>query len=241
MTNMFCRLACALLCMASHAAHAGDAGIELFSPEGEVKAVRQVTVRFSESMVPFGDPRQLDPFDIDCVENGSGRWADDRNWVYDFDRDLPAGVRCGFTIRRGLASLAGQPIASGRRHEFTPAAPPSATACRGAANNGSTSTRCSSSVSTRRPRPTACVGTPTARPRASPNGFRFVFSRARSAARCWRTARASSPAGIRPFSSVADARYPAIHCVRRGEQGQRRGQVPPTARRREVAADGPGL
>jgi hypothetical protein len=40
-------------------------------------------------MVPFGDPREVDPFTIDCGGKGRGRWADPNNWVYDFDRDLP--------------------------------------------------------------------------------------------------------------------------------------------------------
>ncbi len=41
--------------------------VEIFSPQGTVKGVRQVSVRFSEQMVPFGDPRGLiEPFDIFC-------------------------------------------------------------------------------------------------------------------------------------------------------------------------------
>ena len=34
--------------------------IEVFSPQGTVKSVRHVSVRFSEQMVPFGDPRLVD-------------------------------------------------------------------------------------------------------------------------------------------------------------------------------------
>ncbi len=79
--------------------------VEFFSPQGEVKGVRQATARFATAMVPFGDPRELDPFDVDCVEKGKGRWADSKNWVYDFDRDLPASVRCGFTLKSGVAAL----------------------------------------------------------------------------------------------------------------------------------------
>src|SRR5438105_6826137 len=88
--------------------------VEFFSPQGEVKGVRQVTARFAAAMVPFGDPRELDPFDIDCVEKGKGRWADMKNWVYDFDRDLPAGVRCTFSLKPGLTSLGGDALATGR-------------------------------------------------------------------------------------------------------------------------------
>ena len=52
--------------------------VEMFSPQGTVKGVRQVAARFSEQMVPFGDPRGLiEPFDIDCPEKGT----DHRFWI----------------------------------------------------------------------------------------------------------------------------------------------------------------
>lgn len=86
-------------------------GVELFAPQGEVKEVRQVTARFTTPMVPFGDPRLVEPFDVDCAEKGSGRWADARNWVFDFERDLPAGVLCRFTLKAGGKDLAGNAIA----------------------------------------------------------------------------------------------------------------------------------
>jgi alpha-2-macroglobulin len=83
------------------------ASIESFSPQGEVKGARQVSVRFTDEMVPLGDPRLQEPFNIDCTEPGSGRWVDGRNWVYDFDHDLPAGVRCTFTLKPGIQALDG--------------------------------------------------------------------------------------------------------------------------------------
>ena len=97
--------------------------VEFFSPQGEVKGVRQATARFAMAMVPFGDPRELDPFDVDCVEKGKGRWADSKNWVYDFDRDLPAGVRCGFTLKSGVAALDGKTLEGGQRFAFTTGGP----------------------------------------------------------------------------------------------------------------------
>lgn len=36
---------------------------------------------------------------------------DTRKWAYDFERDLPAGVRCSFTLRPDLTSLSGNPVA----------------------------------------------------------------------------------------------------------------------------------
>jgi len=97
--------------------------VDVFSPQGEVKGVRQVSARFAMAMVPFGDPRELDPFDIDCVEKGKGRWADMKNWVYDFERDLPAGVRCAFTLKTGLTGLDGKPVEGGQRFAFSTGGP----------------------------------------------------------------------------------------------------------------------
>src|SRR5512137_2533804 len=85
----------------------GQATIEFFSPEGVVKGVRQVTARFSEKMVSFGDPRLVDPFEIRCPEKGQGRWIDGKNWSFDFTRDLPAGIVCEFSLKPGIKTLSG--------------------------------------------------------------------------------------------------------------------------------------
>lgn len=95
----------------------GTPSVEMFSPEGPVKRVRQVATRFSEQMVSFGDPRVADPFDVDCAAPGKGRWADGKSWVYDFEEDLPAGLVCTFTLKPSLASLSGRPV--GGRLTFT--------------------------------------------------------------------------------------------------------------------------
>ena len=104
------------------AAAASDV-VELFSPQGTVKQVRQVTARFTQPMVALGDPRLPDPFDIECPAKGHGRWADERNWVYDFDDDLPAGIRCTFTLRAGATSPNGVPIQGSGRFEFDTGGP----------------------------------------------------------------------------------------------------------------------
>ena len=88
------------------------ADVTSFSPEGFVKAVRQVRVRFSEAMTPMGDPRdQLQPFIIDCSIKGSSKWEDSNNWVYDFEKDLPGGIRATFKLRPGLKTLSGKVFA----------------------------------------------------------------------------------------------------------------------------------
>lgn len=84
------------------------ATVEFFSPQGTSKKVRQVKARFSDQMVAFGDPRLSDPFTIECSEKGSGRWMDGKNWFYDFDKDLPSGVSCTFTIKRGIKTFSGK-------------------------------------------------------------------------------------------------------------------------------------
>ena len=86
--------------------------IEMFSPQGSTKDVRQVTARFSDTMVAFGDPRLAEPFSIDCPATGRGRWADGRHWVYDFEADLAAGVVCRFTLKPDARSLAGEAFAA---------------------------------------------------------------------------------------------------------------------------------
>ncbi len=102
---------------------ASEPVVDFFSPQNEVKGVRQVTARFSEQMVPFGDPRLVEPFDIACPEKGRARWADGRNWIYDFERDLPAGVICEFTLKPSLRTLAGKSVGGKQKFSFTTGGP----------------------------------------------------------------------------------------------------------------------
>ena len=100
-----------------------QATIEFFSPEGVVKGVRQVTARFSEQMVSFGDPRLTDPFEIRCPEKGQGRWIDGKNWSFDFARDLPAGIICEFTLKPGIKTLSGKEITGKNTFRFSTGGP----------------------------------------------------------------------------------------------------------------------
>lgn len=99
------------------------AELEFFSPRDEVKKVRQVVARFEKQLVSFGDPREVAPFDIDCPRAGQGRWANQRNWIYDFKDDLPAGVSCTFKLKAGLVAIDGQPLQSGERYSFNTGGP----------------------------------------------------------------------------------------------------------------------
>jgi hypothetical protein len=100
------------------------AQIEIFNPQGTVKDVRQVSVRFSDQMVPFGDSRSLtDPFEISCPEKSSSRWVDGRNWIVDFDRNLPAGIVCEFRLKDEVKSLAGKDIGGRKQFIFNTGGP----------------------------------------------------------------------------------------------------------------------
>lgn len=83
------------------------AGITGFSPQGEVAQIRQARAGFFEPMVKFGDPKAAAPFDVDCPVAGTSRWADGKNWVYDFEHDLPPGTRCSFTLKPGVKAVSG--------------------------------------------------------------------------------------------------------------------------------------
>lgn len=108
-------------------AHAGSAEeparVEVFSPQGVVKTVRQVSARFSEQMVAFGDPRAEDPFEITCPEKGRSRWADSSTWIYDYDRDLPAGVVCEFTMKKDLKTASGFSLGGTQAFSFSTGGP----------------------------------------------------------------------------------------------------------------------
>ena len=53
---------------------------------------------------------------------GRGRWADTRNWTFDFDSNLPAGQRCRFTLKSDFGA-SGQPIDGQRQFEFNTGGP----------------------------------------------------------------------------------------------------------------------
>ena len=97
--------------------------VESFSPEGQVRKVRQVNARFSQPMVAFGDPRGADPFAIDCMAEGKGRWIDGSTWSYDFDADLPGAVACRFTLHENSRDLAGRPLGGQRVFSFSTGGP----------------------------------------------------------------------------------------------------------------------
>ncbi|MFA5966439.1 MAG: MG2 domain-containing protein [Sphingomonas sp.] len=79
-------------------------------------AIERFTMRFSQPMVPLGDPRAASPFDVTCAVAGEGRWVDPQTYVYDFKQGLPGGTQCGFKLRANLKSVAGYAV--GGQREF---------------------------------------------------------------------------------------------------------------------------
>jgi len=107
-----CTLAALVLGAPSPGLAAGTI-VQRFSPQGHVKAPQQVTAVFSTAMVPFGDLREVSPpFEIACPAKGSSRWIDSQTWAFDFEKPLPAGMRCTFTLRRGLKANDGTAVTS---------------------------------------------------------------------------------------------------------------------------------
>ncbi len=72
--------------------------ITQITPQGEVAQVRQVVVRFDADATAFGDARAPAPVAVQCSDGGAargqGRWNGAREWVWQFEADLPPGARC---------------------------------------------------------------------------------------------------------------------------------------------------
>jgi uncharacterized protein YfaS (alpha-2-macroglobulin family) len=102
-------LACTLLALPGFAAFALT--VTSLSPQGEVGNVRQVVAKFDQAAVNFGDPKAAAPLTVTCSDalstKGSGRWTADKEWTFQFERDLPPGVRCTVRIRSDFQSPKG--------------------------------------------------------------------------------------------------------------------------------------
>lgn len=100
-----------------------NAYIKSFSPQGTVKGVTQVKAVFSEQMVNFGDLNAPSPFDIKCDTKGKGIWIDDRTWIYDFEKELPAGIKCEFNLTPTAKTITGKEIKGQRSFIFSTGGP----------------------------------------------------------------------------------------------------------------------
>jgi len=88
------------------------------SPQGLARHVRQIRIRFSVPVIDFGDPRnRVVPVADPCGRPGTARWVDPKNWTFEFEKPLPAGIRCRFRIRDKLYSKSGE-LYDGYKGEF---------------------------------------------------------------------------------------------------------------------------
>ncbi|HEY1079226.1 MAG TPA: MG2 domain-containing protein, partial [Bdellovibrio sp.] len=72
--------------------------VKSFSPQGYVKSVEQVRIEFAQPMVKLGDIKLEAPATSACFKNGSGRWIDTRNWVFDYKETLSGGELCTVVV-----------------------------------------------------------------------------------------------------------------------------------------------
>lgn len=114
-TNRFAIALMAATALAGFAAHAVQ--VTSVTPQGEVARVRQLVAKFGEPAVTFGDPKAPAPLALSCSDaqatKGTGRWTSDREWVFDFQDDLPPGVRCTVSPRPGFRSPKGSELTAG--------------------------------------------------------------------------------------------------------------------------------
>ncbi|MBK9443158.1 MAG: alpha-2-macroglobulin [Comamonadaceae bacterium] len=97
------------------------------SPQGEVARISQVVVKFDEPAVAFGDARAPAPVELQCSDpqaaKGSGRWLNERQWVFDLDNDLPPAVACTVKLKTGLKSVKGALLTGADSYKFNSGGP----------------------------------------------------------------------------------------------------------------------
>ena len=86
------------------------------TPQGEVAQVRQVVAKFDAPAVTFGDQKAPAPLRLNCSDAqataGSGRWNSEREWAFEFNNDLPPGVRCTVQPRADFRSPKGEALSA---------------------------------------------------------------------------------------------------------------------------------
>ena len=101
--------------------------ITSLSPQGEVAQVRQLVVKFDEAAVNFGDPKAAAPLTVSCNDSaasqGSGRWVNEREWAFDFTRDLPPSLRCDVKLASALQSVKGVKLSGTNNYQFNTGGP----------------------------------------------------------------------------------------------------------------------
>ena len=86
-------------------------------------AIERFTMRFSESMVPLGDPRATPPAKLTCPVGANGRWVDAQTFVYDFEKPLPGGITCTVDLNDKLASSRGAQVVGAKSFKIDTGGP----------------------------------------------------------------------------------------------------------------------
>ncbi|AUH50954.1 hypothetical protein CXB49_09075 [Chromobacterium sp. ATCC 53434] len=107
------------LLLAALAVPAAAAGVVTFSPQGEVKEVRQVRATFSSSMIALGNSAAPAPFSWSCRLKGKSHWVDDKTWVLDLPDTPSANTDCRFNPKPGLKDLQGEAVGGAAFRFFT--------------------------------------------------------------------------------------------------------------------------
>ncbi len=75
--------------------------------QGVVNEVRQVVLRTDQDAVRFGDPQAAAPAAVTCSDEksaqGTSRWNSAREWVWQFERPVPPGVRCQVQLNKNFS------------------------------------------------------------------------------------------------------------------------------------------
>ncbi|MBT2323164.1 alpha-2-macroglobulin [Variovorax paradoxus] len=118
-------LAAAALAFFTLGAHALQ--ITSVTPQGEVARIRQVVAKFDQAAVNFGDPKAPAPLAVSCTDaqasKGTGRWTGEKQWVFDFENDLPPGVRCTVTRVSSFKGASGAELTGPERYQFNSGGP----------------------------------------------------------------------------------------------------------------------
>lgn len=106
-----------------------NAKIVSFFPEGPVKELKQVIVRFDSEMTNMGDPlANTEIYELTCLNNlkqnipMSGlraRWADSKSFVIDFDKPLASGMNCEFHLHDGVLDINNKRVSNYKEYFFS--------------------------------------------------------------------------------------------------------------------------
>lgn len=98
------------------------ASISQVTPQGASPDVQQVVVQTSADAVRLGNPQATAPVQIQCTPEaaaqGSGRWNDAREWVWQFAQPLPAGSRCTVARNSGFKLPSGAALTGAGSYQF---------------------------------------------------------------------------------------------------------------------------